>query len=288
MMDSANQSYAYQNTVLMLTRVLAAIVIPILAAAFLILYVNPGTTGENFAWPIKPRMSSMMLGATYFTGVIYFSVVLRARYWHQVRLGLLPVALFASILGIATIIHWDKFSHDKFQFWLWVFLYWTLPFVIVYTWYRNEKSAGPIPEIPGEIMLGMRARVILAVIGSGLAVSSLLLFISPIFVAEYWPWKISALTGRITSAELGLFSFFMVEVAIVAKWSQVRSLLLPQLVSPFVFVFMIYVSWSDFNSENPLTWAFLAFVLVVFVIGFPGMYFPNEEKHRKQLAEVSN
>lgn len=285
-MKVANQNFSSQNTILTLTRWLAVIVIPVLAAAFLILYVNPDTTGENFAWPIKPKMSSMMLGATYFTGVIYFSVVLRARCWHQVRLGLLPVALFASILGIATIIHWDKFSHEKFQFWLWAFLYWTLPFVIVYIWLRNEKKAGPIPDVPGEVILGKFARTVLAAIGGGLGITSLLLFFAPTFVADYWPWKITALTGRITSAELGLFSLFMIEVAIVAKWSQVRSLLLPQLISPLVFAFMIFVSWSDFDTGNPLTWVFLAFVLIVFVIGFPGMYFPNEAKYRKQLAQA--
>lgn len=276
-------SASNNDVVLKLTRVLAVIVIPILAAAFIILYLNPDTTAENFSWPIKPYMSSMMLGATYFTGVIYFSVVLRARHWHQIRLGLLPVALFASILGVTTILHWEKFSHHLFAFWLWTFLYWSLPFVIIWAWVRNERVAKPLSQIPGEVLLSNWARSILALLGGGLALSSLLLFFLPTTIAEYWPWKISALTGRILSAEFALFAFFMIEVAVVAKWSQVRKLLLPQLISPLIFVVMIWVSWQDFDQNNPLTWAFVAFVVLVFVIGFPGMYFPLEAHYRRNI-----
>lgn len=287
MQKSSAPDNATNDIVLRETRWAAAIVIPILAAAFIILYITPDSSGDHFAWPIKPRMSAMMLGATYFTGVIYFSVVFRARSWHEVRLGLLPVVLFASILGIATILHWGKFSHDKPQFWLWVFLYWTLPFVLVWIWLRNERHARPLPVVRGEVRLGSTGRGVLAVIGIGLAATSLLLFFAPALVAPYWPWKISALTARITSAELGLFSFFMLEVAAVARWSEVRSLLKPQLISPIIFVYAIIASWNDFDQSKPLTWIFVAFVLVVFVAGFPAMYFPQEARRRNAYKKAS-
>jgi len=281
MQGPALSETASRDVVLRETRWIAAIVIPILAAAFIILYITPDSSGDYFAWPIKPRMSAMMLGATYFTGVIYFAVVFRARSWHQVRLGLLPVALFATILGIATILHWDKFSHDKPQFWLWVVLYWTLPFVLVWVWSRNERAARPLPALPDEVRLGAASRGLLAIVGTGLALTSLLLFFAPALMASIWPWKISALTARITSAELGLFSFFMLEVAMVARWSEVRALLFPQLISPLVFVFAIFASWNNFDQTNPLTWVFVIFVIVIFVVGFPAMYFPLEAKRRK-------
>lgn len=111
-------SISTSDVVLRETRWLAILVIPILAAAFLILYVTPDTSGEHFAWPIKPRMSAMMLGATYFTGVIYFAVVLRAKSWHQVRLGLLPShcllrysELPRLFIGIALAIHIHSFGY---------------------------------------------------------------------------------------------------------------------------------------------------------------------------------
>jgi len=273
-----------QGIVLKETRWLALLVIPILAAAFLILYITPDTGGEHFAWQIKPRMSSMMLGATYFTGVIYFSVVLRARYWHQVRLGLLPVALFATMLGVATILHWDKFNHSQFEFWLWVVLYWALPFVLVWAWLRNERHARPPSKLQAEVHISLSSRWILATLGVALGVTSLLLFFVPSLMAAHWPWTISALTSRITAAELGLFSFFMLEVAVVARWSEVRSLLFPQLISPIFFATCIIASWGDFDKSNPLTWLFIGFVLVVFVAGFPAMYFPMEARRKAAMA----
>lgn len=41
------------------TRGAAVIVIPFLWLAFLILYFYPDTSGERFAWAIKPHMTAM-------------------------------------------------------------------------------------------------------------------------------------------------------------------------------------------------------------------------------------
>lgn len=119
--------------------------------------------------------------------------------------------------------------------------------------------------------------------GLGLAATSLLLFVVPSVVAAYWPWKITPLTARVIAAELGLFSFFALEVAVVARWSEVRSLLLPQLISPLVFVFAIVASWDDFDKSKSLTWAFVVFVVMAFVVGFPAMYFPLEARRKLAL-----
>ena len=57
-----------------------------------------------------------------------------------------------------------------------------------------------------------------------------------------------------------------------------RSLLFPQLISPIVFVICVVASWNDFQKTNPLIWVFVGFVPIVFVIGFPGLYFPMEKR----------
>ena len=75
------------DRVLTASRVLAAIIVPVLVAAFIMLYLFPNDTGRLFAWPIKPTMSAMMLGATYLGGAYFFTRVVFARQWHTVRLG---------------------------------------------------------------------------------------------------------------------------------------------------------------------------------------------------------
>jgi hypothetical protein len=47
------------------TRVVAAIIVPVLLLAFVILFLFPSTTGERFAWEIRPFIQSAYMGAGY-------------------------------------------------------------------------------------------------------------------------------------------------------------------------------------------------------------------------------
>ena len=61
------------------TRVVAALIIPFLVAAFVILYLLPDSTDRLFAWMIMPRMSALLMGAGYASGIYFFTRVLRAQ-----------------------------------------------------------------------------------------------------------------------------------------------------------------------------------------------------------------
>src|SRR5438270_4263712 len=79
------------------TRWLAALIIPFLVVAFIILYFWPHDTDKLFAWTIKPTITPMMLAAAYVGGIYFFTRAILAKQWHQVKLGFLPVtALHAS------------------------------------------------------------------------------------------------------------------------------------------------------------------------------------------------
>ncbi len=56
------------DKVLPFTKWLAIIIVPILSIAFVMLYLFPNPSELLSAWGIKPRMSAMMLGATYLGG----------------------------------------------------------------------------------------------------------------------------------------------------------------------------------------------------------------------------
>ena len=101
------------DRVLPTTRALAIIVIPFLVVAWAILYLWPNDSGRLFAWPIKPAMSAMLLASAYAGGIYYFARVALAKRWHTIKDGFLPVATFATLLGIATLVHWDRFTHNS-------------------------------------------------------------------------------------------------------------------------------------------------------------------------------
>ena len=60
------------------TRWVAALVIPFLIVAFIILYIFPQNTERLFAWKLQPTMSAMMLGAAYAGGIYFFTRLLLA------------------------------------------------------------------------------------------------------------------------------------------------------------------------------------------------------------------
>ena len=60
------------------------------------------------------------------------------------KAGFVSVGVFASLMGITTVLHWAKFHHDRGAFWLWVLLYATTPFLLVgYGWVTADTMPRP-------------------------------------------------------------------------------------------------------------------------------------------------
>jgi hypothetical protein len=149
--DSTDASPVRDDRVLPVTRAVAFAIVPFLVVAFAVLYPYPPDTGRLFAWAIRPAMSAMVLGSAYLGGAYFFVRAGRAAAWHTVKGGFVPVGVFASLMGIATVLHWGLFSHRHVAFWLWAFLYFTTPVLIFAVWIANRRY-GSAPE-PGEAML---------------------------------------------------------------------------------------------------------------------------------------
>jgi hypothetical protein len=128
--------------------ILSVLLVPVLVVAFAMLYLFPDTGADRFAWPVNPLMSSMMLGATYLGGAYFFLVVLLSRQWRHVWLGFLPITAFAGTLGIATMLHWDRFAHDRWAFWVWAFLYFAVPLPPAVSLVSQPAAGGRIRHRP--------------------------------------------------------------------------------------------------------------------------------------------
>ena len=109
----------------------------------LVLYLFPGDTKRLFAWTINPTMTAMVLASAYLGGAYFFVRVLFEPRWNVVKTGFLSVALFASLLGVATVLHWDRFNHRHVAFWLWAGLYLTAPILVFGGWLANQRFAAP-------------------------------------------------------------------------------------------------------------------------------------------------
>ena len=206
------------DRVLAPTRWTATLIVPVLTAAFVILFLFPDRTEELWAWTIRPTMTPMFMGGGYLAGAWFFARVARTKSGHQALPGLVGTSLFATMLLGATILHWDRFNHDHVSFWAWLGLYGATPPLLPWLWARNRRT-DPREPVAGDVLVPTAVRATLAVAGSATLVFALVMFVWPSAVIERWPWALTPLTARTLAAFLAFPAATMALFAADARWS---------------------------------------------------------------------
>jgi hypothetical protein len=239
------------------TRWVAALVIPFLVVAFVILFIFPQETGRLFAWKIQPSMSAMMLGAAYAGGIYFFAGVLRSKQWHKIKVGFLPVTAFASLLGIATILHWDRFNHGHISFFAWTGLYFTAPFIVLAVWIRNRNQDSGLIDTQ-DAVIPFLIRLFIGAIGVVLLGISLFLFIQPVIMIGLWPWTLTPLTARVMGAMFALPGVVGLGIALDMRWSSANIILQSQSFSILLILIAAVWAWRDFDWTKLVSWMFVS------------------------------
>jgi hypothetical protein len=244
--------------VLAVTHWLALFIIPFLVVASVLLYIWPNNTDVTFAWTIKPSMTPMMLAAAYMGGIYFFVQVARARQWHTIKLGFLPVTAFASLLGIATILHWDRFNHSHISFYAWAGLYFTAPILVIAVWLRNRTHDPRQSQAEaGERTLPFSLRAVIGAIGLVTLAVSLFLFLSPALMISIWPWTLTPLTARVVGAMFALPGIVGMGIAFEPRWSAACMILQSQSFSILMILIAAARAWADFDLAKISTWLFI-------------------------------
>jgi hypothetical protein len=251
------------------TRVLALVIVPFLLAAFVICYLLPTRTLELFAWGVKPPLTAMLLAAVYLGGAFFFVRVVTAKRWSEVALGVPPVALFASLLGVTTVLHWDRFTHGHVSFVAWAALYFAAPVFVVAIAVSNARAArgavlAPEPRLPSAV------RVVLGVTGLTELVVAAGLFALPDGVGDLWPWAVTPLTARTLAAvyALGLAN---VLVAADGRASRVRLQLEVQTVMLTLIALAVVLRRGDFAAGPGAAYGFAALVAAELAVVVGGL-----------------
>lgn len=254
------------DRILPLTRVLAAIVIPALVIASIILYLIPQRSGELFAWSVQPTMTAMMLGATYAGGIYFFSRVLLGHSWNAVRLGFLPVTSFATLLGLATLLHWQNFTQGHLAFQLWALLYFVLPFLLPVAWYLNRRATSPSPTDEQSSMLPTGSRRMFSALGYFFTAIALALFLFPSLMIPTWPWNLTPLTARVMSAMFILPGLVGIAIGRDGRWSSARYILHAQVIVIVLILLAVLITPGDVEWDRFFAQLFVAglsFILVI-------------------------
>jgi hypothetical protein len=234
-----------------LTRGVSLAIIPFLVIAFAVLYPVPHDTARLFAWPIKPTIMPMILASVYIGGAYFFYRAATARQWHTVKGGFVPVATFATLMGIATILHWAKFSHSHVAFWLWAGLYFTTPFLIFWVWWANRRHDAPATS--ADLMLPVSVSRVIAVLGALSVLTAMFLFLLPGRAVAVWPWTLTPLTARALGA---IFALGIAGLGAPAdrRWSSARILFqVAALMLTLILVAGARAS-AELDPSNAMTW----------------------------------
>ncbi|WP_456846978.1 hypothetical protein [Cellulomonas sp. P5_C6] len=248
------------DRVLRATRVVSAIIVPFLLLAWAVLYPWPGDTDRLFAWTIASSLTAMVLGSAYLGGAYFFVRAARASRWHTIKAGFPPVGLFATLMGVATVLHWDTFSHDHVAFWLWVLLYLTTPFLIAWVWWRNRPHDAPASQT--DLLLPGPAAGAIGAVGALALVTGLFLFVVPAAAVTIWPWPLTPLTARVMGAVFCLGSAGIGAFR-ERRWSSAR---IPVQVALVMLVLLLVAgvrARAELDPAGPLTW--------LVVVGFVGL-----------------
>ena len=254
------RTFPRDDRVLPFTRGLALFITPFLLVAFVILYLFPTHTGRLWAWQIPATMTSMVLASAYLGGAFFFLLVFGERQWHRVSTGFLAVTTFAGLLGIATVLHWDRFLHQHVAFWLWAGLYFTAPFLVIGAWLANRRYAAP--PAPDDVVLSTAERAAVGLVGLLALAQGALMFLAPSAVIDHWPWPLTPLTCRVMGA------VFCLGCAGIGAWRDPRwtSLRVMLQVEALMLTLMLLAAFrarGEMIAGRAFTWPLLVGVLLL-------------------------
>ena len=244
------------DRILPIIKAVAAFIVCVLVVASIILYGLPDQTTELFAWTIKPTMTPLLMGAGYLSGAWFFVRVVGAQRWHWITWGFPAITTFTWFMGLATLLHWDKFNHGHISFAAWLILYVVTPFLIPALWVLNRRADPGTPD-PVDAVMGATIRRVWGVSGLIMLAVGVFLFLVPDTAIAIWPWKLTPLTARVVAGWFALPGVVAVLLAREPRWSAWRIMLEVQMVALALILVGVVRAWSEFNAANPMTWVFI-------------------------------
>lgn len=250
-----------------LTRGVALLVVPFLWAAFLILFFYPASSGERFAWAIKPEMTARYLGAGYLGGSWLFLNTIFGKRWHRVQVGFLPVTVFTWFMLLATLLHWDRFATGNLGFTLWLVLYVVTPFLVPALWFYNRKTDSGAPETR-DVSIPSAVSGVFKFAGIGALAFVALGFFYPDLLIQIWPWTLSILTARVMCGWIALLGVGMLVLSGEKRWSSWKAPLESIVIWHLLVLVAIAINPADFKNGVFNWYTLLVGVLIVFSLVF--------------------
>lgn len=226
-------------------------------AAISSIFLKPGNTATNFAWPIPATVMAATLGAFYFASALLFVLPLFERRWANVRVMILPTAVFATTMCVTTFLHWSKFSLGTLPFNVWLASYVLPPpiFAAAYVW--HQRRALPVGQAIHE-PLPSAARAFLRFNGLAVVAAALTLYAVPSLLVPRGPWPLTPLTLRALCSWLIGVGLLQVWMAWENDWRRVRLATAMLLLLPPALFLQLARFGAEVDWTNAALWLLVA------------------------------
>ena len=254
------------DRILPATRWASLAVFVILVPAVIVLWGTPGETADRWAWTIKPDLTPMFLGAGYGAGAYFFWRTFRAKRWHPSSAGVLGAAVFAAVMLVATLIHWDRFNHGDAPFigaavfYGWVAVYVISPFVVLGLWLANRRTDSGEP-VPGEALVPAWVRRLAQAFAGAALIAAGVFYLAPTAAIDVWPWDLTPLTSRVIgsfTAQVGIGALLL---SFDARWSAWKLIVETYWVATAPLLVGASRAWDDFDTGNVMTYLYIGGLL---------------------------
>ena len=259
------------------TRLVGAIVTVVLILAFAILFFLPDQTGKLFAWAIKPHMSALYIGAAYLGGAWLQVNIAFGKRWHRVQAGFPAVTVFTTLMLIATLLHWERFSLGTLAFNLWLILYIFSPFLISAIWIYNKRTDSGNPE-ESDVVVPAAARLSTRLFGTVVLVFVATGFLYPEFFIRIWPWTLTPLTARVIAGWLSVIGVGAWMLASDSRWTAWRVFLESIFIGHGLVLAGAAMNPADFKTSIFNWFTTLVAIMLITMLGF---YLSMESQRRK-------
>lgn len=218
-----------------------------------VLVARPDQTADYFVWPINPPATAMFIGAGYLgTGLTLLLALAAAQSWTQIRLFVLPVAVFAATMLLATGLHADRFFWDRPQTWLWIGLY---LLILVGAIVLSLTERGRPDDWRGRRLPGNQA-LLLALAGLAMAAWAAALFIAPTLAGSLWPWTLTSLTARVVGGWVAVGAALGIAAALAGDLASTRLPLTGWVITVALFLLAGAANLSIMAPDDPNTWLY--------------------------------
>jgi len=251
--------------VLKVTRAVSIAIIPILTAAFVLLFLFPTRTEQLWSWTITPTMSALVMGGGYLAGAYFFLRASTVKEWHRVGVGFVAITVFATMLGAATIVHWDRFNHDHVSFWAWAGLYFSTPFLLPWLYVRNRRT-DPGTLAPGDRHVPGPIRAVVAGVGAAQLAFAAVMYFRPTAIVEHAPWTLTPLTARSLSAFAAFPAVLYLMFAFEKRWSALRIPVEVVMIGMFNIGVAAVLAADEFTAGAGLVWGWRIGLAVAFAL----------------------